>query len=97
MPTGKSYTELKLERGLFEQSFLGIWVRRCIEELDFSPAEITIMLLNSQQLPVATWQVHEAIPVSWSVSGFDANSSAIVVESLDLKYESFEFIPGVIS
>jgi phage tail-like protein len=95
LPSGLTYDPLVLKRGLFTSSKLGLWVRSCIEDMDYDPVQVTIKLQSHRMYPLAVWQVFEAIPVSWSVSPFDANSSAIVVETLELKYSSFKFLPGL--
>ncbi len=95
LPTGLTYEPLILKRGLFTSSKLGLWVRHSIEHMDYDPVQVTIKLNSNRMYPLAVWQVFEAIPVSWSVSSFDANSSAIVVETLELKYSSFNFLPGL--
>jgi hypothetical protein len=41
------------------------------------------------------WNCHHVIPVSWSTSALDANSSQVMVETMVLRYESFTFEPGM--
>lgn len=95
LPTGVTYDTLVLKRGLFVDSKLALWVRSAIEDMDYDPVQVTIQLKSNRQYPLAVWQVFEAIPVSWAVSSFDATSSAIVVETLELQYSSFKFLPGL--
>ncbi len=89
LPVQVSYESLKLKRGYARVSWLRKWVRNAVENFDFLPATIHIQLMNEKMGPIASWTVSEAIPVNWSISTFDAESSNLVIESLELKYEYF--------
>lgn len=93
LPVRTNYSTLSLKRGLYAHSLIIQWVRLAMEELKVYPATIVIQLMNANKIPLASWQVYEAIPVSWSVGSLNAESSNILIESLELKYEMFRFIP----
>ena len=44
--------------------------------------------------PLMSWHFVDAYPVSWEVSGLNAEESSIVVESLILAYSYFNFVSG---
>ncbi len=92
LPKRTSYSPLELKRGLFTGSMITKWCKDAIENFDFQPVNISIALLNDLHIPVAAWYVVNAYPVEWSTSGFNANSSDLVVESIKLNYSYFNTI-----
>ncbi|NOQ72209.1 MAG: phage tail protein [Crocinitomix sp.] len=89
LPKRSSYSSLELKRGMFTGSFIVDWCREAIENFNFKPVNITVMLLNDLHLPIAGWYVVNAYPIEWSTSGFNAQSSDLVVESIKLNYSYF--------
>lgn len=89
LPKRTSYSQLELKRGLFTGSFITKWCKDAIENFDFKPVNIVITLLNELQEPIAGWYVVNAYPVEWNTSGFNAQSSDLVIESLKLNYSYF--------
>lgn len=90
LPVRTKYPNLVLTRGLAASSEVSDWAQRAIENFDFKPANLTIILQNELRAPMHVWSVFNAIPVRWSVGGFNAEESAIVIETLELKYNYFE-------
>ena len=90
LPKRTSYSPLELKRGLFTGSFITKWCKDAIEDFKFKPVNITITLLNDLHIPVAGWYVVNAYPIEWSTSGFNSQSSDLVVESLKLNYSYFK-------
>jgi phage tail-like protein len=91
-PTRTKYPELVLKRGLLQSSEILIWIQQCLEDYQIQPKDISIKLLNEEHQPLLTWNVVNAYPTKWSVSDFNANSSSIVVESLQFFYQYFTLI-----
>ncbi|MEX2382290.1 MAG: phage tail protein [Opitutales bacterium] len=89
LPTGSSYSDLVLKRGMPGASMIIDWCRRAIETLEIHPVDINISLLDPEHQPVMTWQVKHAWPKKWSVADFNAESSAIVIETLEIGYRYF--------
>jgi phage tail-like protein len=92
LPKRTSFSPLELKRGLFTGSRITMWCKDAIENFNFEPVNITIMLLNEYHIPVAGWYVVNAYPIEWSTSGFNSTSSDLVVESLKLNYSYFNTI-----
>jgi phage tail-like protein len=92
LPKRTRYSEITLKRGLLIRSTLTNWCRDALENFSFAPANLAISLLNEQHMPVMSWYVVSAIPKKWSVSGFNAQENAIVVESITLSYRYFNII-----
>ena len=76
--------------GIFIGSMIIKWVREAIENLNIKPTNITITLLNENHVPLAGWYVVHAYPVKWSVSGFNAQESSIVLETIQFQYNYFK-------
>jgi phage tail-like protein len=92
LPRRTRYSDITLKRGMSIGTPLVNWCRDALENFLFTPANVTISLLNEQHVPVMTWYVVKAIPKKWSVSGFNAQENAIVVESITLSYRYFNII-----
>ncbi|MEM9685323.1 MAG: phage tail protein [Bacteroidota bacterium] len=90
VPTGVTYDHLTLKRGLFTGSAIRLWCINAIENFVFQPTNLTVMLLDSNHLPSMGWYVLGAYPLSWEVSGFNAERSELMIESITLKYSSFK-------
>jgi phage tail-like protein len=89
LPKGTTYTDLVLKRGLVSSSNVVDWCRRTTETLQIEPIDINVSLLNEAHNPVMTWQIKHAWPKKWSVADFNAESSAIVIETIEIGYRYF--------
>ena len=92
LPTRANYTPLVLKRGLAVDSKLTDWVRDAIENLTIQPSTILVALLNDKQEPLVAYRFLNAYPLNWNISNFNAESSSIVIESLELYYQYFKII-----
>ncbi len=90
LPTKATYQNLVLTRGLAPSSAVTRWMHEATENFNFIPAQVTIILMGTDQMPVHAWFVKNAYPMSWSVDGFNAEESKIVIEKMELKYDSFK-------
>ncbi|MCQ4054439.1 phage tail protein [Aeromonas sp. SG16] len=50
-------------------------------------ADVIIILLGENSLPVASWTLSNALPVSWSTGDFDALTSKVLINRLELRYQ----------
>ncbi|MDG1432712.1 MAG: phage tail protein [Saprospiraceae bacterium] len=98
VPKQTKFDDLVLKRGLITMSSsLALW---CFDTLGTSSMmpiiskQITVQLLNDKEVPKMTWSFHDAYPFKWEVSGFNAQESNIVVESISFKYNHFVVIPS---
>jgi phage tail-like protein len=55
-------------------------------------SEVTIQLLNRNQEVVREWTVTAAWPAKLAVGDFDAQSSDVVIESLELAHEGLSVV-----
>jgi phage tail-like protein len=91
LPVRTSYNELVLKRGKFMGSGILHWCKNAIENFEFKPTNIMISLLNDDHLPLYNWYVINAIPKRLEVSGFNAERSEIVIETMALSYQYFKY------
>lgn len=90
LPVRTKYPDLVLKRGyLVSGSDIFKWCKKAFQQREFQPANLIISLLNENHEPLKTWNVVGAWPKKWSVSDFNAESSAIVIETLELRYQFF--------
>ncbi|MEO6683652.1 MAG: phage tail protein [Ginsengibacter sp.] len=96
LPKRIKYPNLVLKRGLVTNSGLIQWMKDAASSFfnvavyDFKPSDILISLLNESGDPLAVWQVVQAYPVKWNVSGFSANDNSLAIETMEFAYQYFE-------
>lgn len=90
LPVRTKYPNLVLKRGLLIDSAVIKWCRDAIENANFSPLDLTVILLNEKHEPLSTWSISHAYPVKWSVADFNAEESKVVIESIELAYNYFK-------
>jgi len=84
--TQVSYPVIVLERGLALDN-LWKWALDVADGIVESKRKtVLIRLQNEAGENVWAWQVERALPVKWSVSDLDAQSSQVVMESLELAH-----------
>ena len=89
LPIRTKYADLVLKRGMLTDSTVLKWFLDAFRDRKFEPADINVILMNEKSEPLRTWKVTQAIPKKWLVSDFNANESAIVIETLELTYRYF--------
>jgi len=93
LPLRTGYTDLVLKRGFTtETSALSNWCKNTIENFNFSPANLTVSLLNEKGNPIKSWYVFHAIPLSIEYGDFNAEENKLVIETITLKYNFFKEI-----
>jgi phage tail-like protein len=88
-PVRGRYPDLVLKRGLLVDSGLRTWIMDAIDNLVVSPTTVWVKLLNAEHQPLQTYSVFGAWPKKWVISDFGAESSEIVIETLELSYKYF--------
>ena len=82
--TQVSHPVVVLERGLALDD-LWAWALAAADG-DVMRKTIRIRLQNEANEKMWAWQIEHALPVKWSASDLDANSSQVVMESLELAH-----------
>ena len=91
LPKSLQFGELVLKRGKFMGSGVLQWARQAMEQFKFKPTNLMISLLDDDHLPIYNWYVVNAIPKRLEISGINAASNEILVETLALNYQYFKY------
>lgn len=91
LPKSLQFTDLVLKRGKFLGSGVLQWARKAMEGFEFKPTNLMISLLDDQHLPIYNWYVVNAVPKRLEISGINAMSNEILVETLTLHYQYFKY------
>lgn len=91
LPKGLQFTDLVLKRGKFLGSGVLHWARQAVEHFEFKPTNLMISLLTEDTIPLFNWYVVNAVPKTLDVSGIDAMSGQVMIESLTLSYQYFKY------
>ena len=87
------YQDLVLKRSLTSNvSSLSNWCKNTIENFNFKPANLVVSLLNEKGIPLKSWYVFHAIPLSVEYADFNAEESKLVIETITLKYNFYKEI-----
>lgn len=92
LPVRKSHPALVLKRGMVTDSALVNWVRNALDNFDITPVSIVVSLLNENHKPLVSYSFINAYPIKWSVSAFNAESSNLVIETMELYYQFYRVL-----
>lgn len=86
IPGLKKYGNITLKQGLVDSMVLYDWmitgVNGAVER-----KTITITLLDEEEAPAASWQVINAWPTKYTAPDFNATSSEVAIETLEIAHE----------
>lgn len=93
MPGLRKYNNVTLKRGTMakDTSFFD-WFNT-INNNTVERRDIKIMLLNEDHEAVLTWTLVNAFPVKYDPGSLNASKGEVLIESVELAYESFSMIP----
>ncbi|WP_080416990.1 phage tail protein [Burkholderia ubonensis] len=78
---------LVLERGVMTATpLMGIF-EHIMRGGELIYADVVILLLGAHSLPVASWTLSNALPVRWQTGDFDASTSKVLINTLELRYQ----------
>lgn len=86
IPGLKKYGNITLKQGVADKDALYKWMETGFEK-DVDRKTVTITLLDINGEAAASWQVINAWPTKYTAPDFNATSSEIAVETLDLAHE----------
>ena len=89
LPVRGRYPDLVLKRGLLVDSGLRSWIVDAVQNLVIQPVTLWVKLLDETHEPLQTYTVVGAWPKKWVISDFSAESSELVIETLELAYRYF--------
>ena len=86
VPGLKKYGNITLRQGLVDSMVLYDWVIAGVNGA-VERKTITITLLDEEEAPAASWQVINAWPARYTAPDFNALSSEIAIETLEIAHE----------
>lgn len=92
LPRVSKHGNLVLKRGIARiNSPLVLWCKAVIEG-DFSDEILTmplmVYLMNEYKLPIRAWVFDNAYPVKWEVDSFNSTKNEVVLETIELAYNT---------
>ena len=92
LPTGISYDNLVLERGLVVGSALNVEINATLSLFKFAPSNVLVTLFNESFVPLSAWMFFKAYPVKWSTSDLDATQKAVLIDRIELAYARMQIM-----
>ena len=89
LPGRVTYDDVVLRRGLTGGTELYDWFN-AIREGVLDRRDVRITLLDEARNPVYAWRLLRAWPTRYELGGLHALGNEVVVETLELAYESFD-------
>ena len=88
LPTRLKYPNVKLTRPLSADAAKVVrWISGIIESSERSNGKIVAK--TSEGKPILTWSLADVVPVRWSGPSFNAESSKVAIETLELAHHGF--------
>ncbi len=94
VPTRRKYADLTLKRGLLSPSAgsaITDWCLKAFEEMKVIPINLGVHLLDEQHQILMSWEVRHVRPKSWKVAEFNAERGEVLIETIEMSYNSFSF------
>ena len=95
VPTRRKYADLTLKRGLLSPSAgsaITAWCLKAFEEMRVIPVNLDVCLLDENHNVLMKWQVRHVRPKSWKVAELNAERGEVLIETIELSYNSFAFV-----
>lgn len=89
MPGLKTFNNVMLKRGSMaaDNGFFD-WINTMVNNT-VERRNVAIKLLDENHEPVITWSLNNAFPVKYDPGSLNASDGKVLIESLELAYESF--------
>lgn len=97
VPKSRTFNDLVLKRGVVrnDDSFFkwckGILASEITQE-SITPQDVEVTLLGEDGNPILCWLFTSAYPIKWTLGDFVADKSEIALETVTLKYYSFDVV-----
>jgi phage tail-like protein len=92
VPTGVTYENLVLERGMVVGSPLNIEFNVAMSMFKFAASNVLVTLFNESKIPMAAWMFIKAYPVRWATSDLDATAKGLVIDTMELAYSRMQIL-----
>ncbi|WP_295032386.1 phage tail protein [Shewanella sp.] len=87
-----THGSLLLERGVMTLTPLTAQFDKVLRGESVLYADVVILLLNHNRIPVSSWIISNALPVSWKTGDLDAHANSILINSLELRYQDMRWL-----
>ena len=94
VPTRRKYSDLTLKRGLMSPSAgseITSWCLKAFEDMKVIPVNLEVHLLDEKHQILMSWDVRHVRPKSWKVAEFNAERGEVLIETIEMSYNSFSF------
>ncbi len=94
LPVRRKYSDLVLKRGLIAPGNAAVLTKWCLEAFDnfiVVPTNLEVLLFNEDHKPLMKWEIIHAWPKNWKMGELNAEKSEVMIESLELNYNYFNF------
>ena len=91
-PERVTHGNLVLERGVMTATPLTLAFQEALHSFRSHYMTAIVMLLNQNNLPVCSWTFTNALPVDWRTGDLDANSSNVLINTLELAYSRMHWL-----
>lgn len=94
LPGRTKFSNLTLKWGSTDTTDLWDWYLRLAVNKQKKPQKknVSVIQFNPAGVEVRRWNLVNAYPVKWTGPSFDANSTEVGVETLELAYDEFKFV-----
>ena len=92
LPTGISYGNLVLERGVVIGSPLALEINVTLSLFRFRPSNVLVTLLDGTGVPLSAWFFFKAFPVRWATADLDATDKSVLIETIELAYARMQIM-----
>ena len=92
LPTGISYGNLVLERGVVIGSPLALEMNVALSLFRFRPSNVLVTLLDGTGIPLNAWFFFKAFPVRWATADLDATDKSVLIETIELAYARMQIM-----
>lgn len=89
LPARTKYQNLVLKRGMPVLSTLRQEIQSSLSGSRGVARNVLLSILDENALPLNSWLFTEAYPVRWSISGLNAASGQVLIETMELTYSNF--------
>jgi phage tail-like protein len=92
LPKLPKYENLILKRGVADTSSpLVQWCASILGQdlSQMTPRSLDILLLNEEGTACRTWNIVNALPIKWSIDGFNSTKNSVAIETIELNYNYF--------
>ena len=94
-PKSRKFEDLVLKRGIVkEDDAFFLWCKgiltNSLSSKCITPQTLSVSLLDENNKVVKMWTFENTYPVGWEIGAFDAMKNEIALETVTLKYYSFD-------